>query len=148
MKKLVFLLLKQRDRHTHTHTQPQTAAYWTCSDVWLMNSRWSGWLSWQTSFRLWFRSMIQIIISGWLCSSVSGCWLDNTSSSSPLLFPSLSSSKYLTPPLVVHHPAWSNFYFFFFFLILSYLVSPLFFCFIQNVFSHFSLNVFFSQILT
>lgn len=113
MKKLVFLLLKQRYRHTHTHTQPQTAAYWTCSDVWLMNSRWSGWLSWQTSFRLWFRSMIQIIISGWLCSSVSGCWLDNTSSSSPLLFPSLSSSKYLTPPLVVHHPAWSNFYFFF-----------------------------------
>lgn len=51
--------------------------------------------SWQTSFTLSFRSMIQLIIYGW--SWISGCWLDSPPHP-PCLIPSFVSSSPLVPP--------------------------------------------------
>lgn len=48
-------------------------------------------LSWQMSFSLCFRSMIHIIIYGWLRFFDSECWLDNLSLCSPVIFSLLLS---------------------------------------------------------
>lgn len=149
MKKLVFLLLKQRYRHTQTHA---------ATDCSVLNMFWCVTnelpLKRLTLLTDELQTVVQINDSDhhfWLIMFL--CfWLLTWQHF-------LLVSSFVSFPLVIQIPDPSSsrpsscliellLLFFSSFLILSYLVSPLFFCFIQNVFSHFSLNVFFSQILT
>lgn len=81
-------------------------------------------LSWQMSFSLCFRSMIHIIIYGWLQFVDSECWLDNLSLCSPLIFSLLlSSSSVLQFPTLISS---SHFIFFFHNDFVPYYLLPYF----------------------
>lgn len=85
-------------------------------------------LSWQMSFSLCFRSMIHIIIYGWLRFFDSECWLDNLSLCSPLIFSLLlSSSSVLQFPTLI-----SSSHFIFCFIMIS---SPIIFYLILSLHS-------------
>lgn len=85
-------------------------------------------LSWQMSFSLCFRSMIHIIIYGWLRFFDSECWLDNLSLCSPLIFSLLlSSSSVLQFPILI-----SSSHFIFCFIMIS---SPIIFYLILSLHS-------------
>lgn len=85
-------------------------------------------LSWQMSFSLCFRSMIHIIIYGWLQFFDSECWLDNLSLCSPLIFSLLlSSSSVLQFPTLI-----SSSHFIFCFIMIS---SPIIFYLILSLHS-------------